>query len=87
MPLATTVSRPYNSEMPPHKRPMLEYDIIWGYHKMVVRTPRIVGQHIIIPKIVKSSGGSGKQWTLFVILFLSALLAMVSTGLEVDESS
>jgi len=66
---------------------MLEYDIIWGYHKMVVRTPRIVGRHIIIPQIVKSSGGSGKQWTLFVILFfLSALLAMASTGLEVDES-
>lgn len=54
---------------------------------MVVRAPRIVGQQIIIPNIVKSSGGSGKQWTLFVILFfLSALLAMVSTGLEVDES-
>ena len=54
---------------------------------MVVRTPRIVGQHIIIPKIVKSSGGSGKQWTLFVILFfLSALLGMASTGMGVDES-
>ena len=54
---------------------------------MVVRAPRIVGHKIIIPNIVKSSGVSGYQWTLFVILFfLSALLAMVSTGLEVDES-
>ena len=52
---------------------------------MVVRVHRFVAQHIIMPNVVQSSGGSGKKWTLFAILFAaSALLGMVSSSLEVD---
>ena len=52
---------------------------------MVVRVHRFVAQHIIMPNVVQPSGGSGKKWTLFAILFaVSALLGMVSSGLEVD---
>ena len=52
---------------------------------MVVRVPRFVAQHIIMPNVVRSTGSSGKKWTLFAILFAAfAFLAMVGSSLEED---
>ena len=53
---------------------------------MVVRVPRFVAQHIIVPGSIKGGSSNSKNWWITgVLIGISILFSMVGVGIEPDQ--
>ena len=65
---------------------MLEDDIIWGYHKMVVSPHSVVAQQIIVPGSIKGGSSNSKNWWITgVLIGIGLLFGMIGVGIEPDR--